>query len=224
MRLYTAPKVDPKELEQLLEEYTIIRSKECMLDPAFASGLSSANGHIYRDALREQILKELGMIEPKNIDKIDWYNVLTFTNKEDYAPQHNVLEKYNLNKINNEEAIGYNKLEERAANLEKNADIAHESVFDKMLASYFLNARGETKKANQMIEGLEKAFRPEAFEPGITDEMSLGGIYNRNTMDKDDFPELVPAHAPALLDLDIALNNHLHNGQSALSLTSRSIL
>ena len=38
--------------------------------------------------------------------------------------------KYNLGNLNNSEAIGYQNLEARAADLANNTDIAHESVFD----------------------------------------------------------------------------------------------
>lgn len=44
--------------------------------------------------------------------------------------------------VNNTDAIGYNKLKERFENVEKNREIAHESVFDKLIAEYFLTKRG----------------------------------------------------------------------------------
>lgn len=50
--------------------------------------------------------------------------------------------KYNLNEINNEQAIGYDKMEERFNDIENNENIAHATVFDKLLADYFLGKRG----------------------------------------------------------------------------------
>ena len=50
--------------------------------------------------------------------------------------------------INNEDAIGFNNLEERAANIDKNNSIAHKTAFDKMLADFFLQKRGDYKKGN----------------------------------------------------------------------------
>ena len=50
--------------------------------------------------------------------------------------------KYNLNDLNNLEAIGYDNLEERAANPDKNRDIAHKDLTEKLLAEYFLQKRG----------------------------------------------------------------------------------
>lgn len=44
--------------------------------------------------------------------------------------------------VNNTDAIGYNNLEARFADIENNRELAHESVFDKLLADYFLQKRG----------------------------------------------------------------------------------
>lgn len=65
---------------------------------------------------------------------------------------------YNLENINNEKAIGYNNLEARAADLENNTDLAHETVFDKMLAEFYMKNRGEYKQGNKMKADLEKHF------------------------------------------------------------------
>lgn len=50
--------------------------------------------------------------------------------------------KYNLEKVNNTEAIGFDKLQERFNNIENNKEIAHDNVFDQLLADYFLKKRG----------------------------------------------------------------------------------
>lgn len=52
---------------------------------------------------------------------------------------------YNLDHLNNENAIGYNNLEARAADIENNTNLAHETVFDKMLAEFYMKNRGEYK-------------------------------------------------------------------------------
>lgn len=44
---------------------------------------------------------------------------------QDKILPYDVESKHNLNNLNNETAIGYNNLEERAANIERNNDIAH---------------------------------------------------------------------------------------------------
>ena len=47
-----------------------------------------------------------------------------------------------MSDLNNLNAIGYDKLLERAAIPEKNRDIAHSELLDKLLAEYFLQKRG----------------------------------------------------------------------------------
>lgn len=75
--------------------------------------------------------------------------------------------KYNMTEVNNTEAIGYNNLEERFANIEKNRDLAHDSVFDKLLADYFLQKRGQYVKSKELIEDLNKYFvKSKGFEEG----------------------------------------------------------
>jgi hypothetical protein len=49
-------------------------------------------------------------------------------------------------------------LEDRASNLESNQEIAHETVFDKMLADYFLQKRGDYKNSNKLITDLEEVL------------------------------------------------------------------
>jgi hypothetical protein len=47
--------------------------------------------------------------------------------------------------LDNLEALGLNNLEQRAADVENNRNIAHDSAFDKMLADYFLQERAHIK-------------------------------------------------------------------------------
>jgi len=83
--------------------------------------------------LRENIFDELKLVESAKVEEFDWHR-----NMAEPARLVDAESKYNLNHLNNEEAIGYRNLEERAANLEDNKNIAHDTVFDKMLADYFL--------------------------------------------------------------------------------------
>ena len=72
--------------------------------------------------------------------------------------------------INNTDAIGYDKLKERFNNTENNQDIAHDNVFDKLLADYFLSKRGQYVKANQLLEDLNKQFKGDVgFHEAQTD-------------------------------------------------------
>lgn len=95
-------------------------------------------------------MDELKLAESAKIEEFDWAK-----NAGHSSRLLDVESKYNLNHLNNEKAIGYRNLEERAANLEDNQNIAHETVFDKMLADYFLQKRGDYKSSNQLLTDLE---------------------------------------------------------------------
>ena len=121
-----------------------------MLKTDFAQEVKGKNGDLLMKLLRESILEELKLgghsatlsdvpyeSRPgsREIDAAKWVRL---------DPEG----KYNLDHLNNENAIGYNKLEERARNPEDNHDIAHESVFDKLVAKYFLEKRSDYKDSN----------------------------------------------------------------------------
>jgi hypothetical protein len=65
-----------------------------------------------------------------------------------------IMGRYNTIGVNNTEAIGYDNLVDRLEmqNEDVNRDLAHESVFDKFLADYFLEKRGEYNKSKELIE------------------------------------------------------------------------
>ena len=56
--------------------------------------------------------------------------------------------------------MGYDKLMERASagTADENFDLAHETVFDKLLADYFLSKRGEYKESNTLLKDLATVF------------------------------------------------------------------
>ena len=148
------------------------------------------------------------------------------------AIRYDPASRYSLHHLNNEEAIGYQNLEERAANIENNNDLAHESVFDKMMADFFLKSRGDYKKGNKLMGELEELFRQnlqgladgpassagkELEAKGAGADGTLGELYQRQSGMKDDYLALPGYHFPALMDLDIAVNRQLHQGKGGLS-------
>jgi len=163
---YTRDDLDQKKVQNLIQGYTEARMKECQLNPDFAQGLQSPNGTIYLKVLRESIANELKLAESTTLDEFSW------TRTAD-APDSSLLQydtewKYSLNHLNNEEAIGYRNLEARASDIGNNRDIAHETVFDKMLADYFLQKRGDTKNSNKLIGELEAIFDQDLTTPDGT--------------------------------------------------------
>jgi hypothetical protein len=61
-----------------------------------------------------------------------------------------------MQSVNNTNAIGYDKLLERGLSetAAENFNAAHESVFDKLLADYYLGKRGEYKESNKLLQEL----------------------------------------------------------------------
>lgn len=146
LKEYTEEKFDQDRVEHLIQEYTQARLKDCMLKPDFATALRSPNANIYLKMLKENVMNELKLNESASIAEFEWGRlpVEGLQNVLKYDPES----RYNLNHLNNEQAIGYQNLENRAADIANNKDLAHETVFDKLLADYFLQKRGDYKKSN----------------------------------------------------------------------------
>lgn len=227
---YTEEDLDQKKVEDLVQEYTNARVKALMLKPKFAKALKSANGHIYMKVLRERVLEELNFTEGVQAEEFEW------SKTEDArlgdcsdGKDYDIASLYNLNDLINEDAIGFNKLEARAANIEKNNEVAHESVFDKMLAEFFLHKRGDIKKGNKLISQLEEtlgAVKSEQKGGSLSGEQgdhTLGYQYHAAAVGKDDAPRLEHYKITELMHLDVALNHHLHDKKSALSVALKGL-
>jgi hypothetical protein len=139
-----------------------------MLKQDFAVALRSPNAHIYLEMLRESVMADLKLTEPATVDEFAWapLSKAMGTLAPAQALTYDAESKYNLHHLNNEEAIGYDNLEARAADLTQNRNLAHESVFDKMLADFFLSKRGEYKKSNALHKDLEELFRLDGDSKG----------------------------------------------------------
>ena len=172
LKEYTQPRLHQTRIEQLIGDYMNIRLKECMVRPAFAKGLKSAHASVYMRILRENIIDELKLAESPKKDEFT-FDKSVFGSFE--KNMHYELESmYNLNELNNEQAIGYHNLEARAADVANNRDLAHESVFDKMMADYFLDKRGEYKKGNKLLKDLEEVFKVQYADPELRQGQTLG--------------------------------------------------
>jgi len=97
--------------------------------------------------------------------------------------------------------MGYDNLTKRttAASATENFEAAHESVFDKLLADYFLGKRGEYKESNKLMKELAEVF-------GSTDHTSAAAALDYKKMqldvDKVDDPCMEPENFRALIELD----------------------
>lgn len=156
LKEYTRSSLIPTNIDGLIKEYMNIRLKECMVRPAFARGLKSAHANVYMRILRENIIDELKLTDSAKKDDFVYEKSLYSIMQENM--NYNLESQYNLDDLNNEQAIGYQNLEARAADTANNQSLAHESTFDKMMAEYFLDKRGEYKKGNKLLQDLEKVF------------------------------------------------------------------
>ncbi len=67
---------------------------------------------------------------------------------------------YILQNLNSQDVLGYDNLINRAKaeSAQENFDLTHETVFEKLLADYFLGKRGEYKESNALLKDLSLIF------------------------------------------------------------------
>jgi hypothetical protein len=93
--------------------------------------MKSPHAHIYLKTLRQRVLEELRMDDNTELGEFKWTSL---PDVEDNTQNFDIEARYNTAHLSNENRIGYNNLEELATD----DKIAHENVFDKMLAQFFL--------------------------------------------------------------------------------------
>ncbi len=126
-----------KKINETIEAYFNLRLNGMMLNKAWADAVNKDYGHLYLKVLREKVVEELGLGESPLGHNLSYENVMDeFRNTQYY----DIENKYNLDHLNNENAIGFDNLlaRARASSAEELHKSAHESVFDKLLADYFL--------------------------------------------------------------------------------------
>jgi len=148
--------METSQFEEPVEMYMKLRMKECMLKQGFQDKIKGQHGHIYLKALREMVLEEL------NLDKeAHLHDVSMMEHTQEW--KFDVESPQNLLNLNNTDAIGYENLLARSkgTTAQENRDAAHETVFDKMQAEYFLNKRGQFSRSNELYKDLMKIFDDE---------------------------------------------------------------
>lgn len=203
-----------------------------MVNPEFAAEVKSGKSDTYMKMLRENIMDELKLTQSGRDDDFHYSNDPESAAHRGGHMEYDPSNVYNMHDVNNENAIGYNNLYERAGNIEKNHELAHESVFDQVLADYFLKKRGDIKQSSKLLNDLTELFNKEGHsdnpmmgpEDMADGEKSLGEQYLRSTYDKLDRPELLPYNLPALMDLDLAVNRRLNDNKAGLSGEMRELV
>lgn len=147
MAAYSHYEFDQDKVQSLIQRYTDLRLRDSLLSDSFSSRIRSNNGHIYLKMLRENIAEELKLTEGSQVSDLAFDKI-----KLDENLRIDANGKYSLQHLNNTEAMGYDNLEQRAAQPELNRDLAHPTVFDKMIADYFLQKRGQYVATNELID------------------------------------------------------------------------
>lgn len=125
------------KINSTIEAYFNIRLNGVMLNKAWADAMKKDYAHLYLKVLREQVVEELGLVQSPLGHELSYENVMDEFRNTQYYDFEN---KYNLDHLNNENAIGFDNLVARARTntAEELHKTAHETVFDKLLADYFL--------------------------------------------------------------------------------------
>lgn len=136
--------------------------------------------------------------------------------------QYDVDAAYNLQGINNADALGYDNLLERgqASSPDENSNLAQSSALDKLMADYFLAKRGEYAETNSMLQGLTEIFQ----DPNAQHETSsLDLVRLRQNIGKEEEPRILPTDFRNLMDLDTATSRAINRGKNGLSDSLKSI-
>ena len=129
-----------------------------MLNATFASKVrDSENGHLYLKVLREKVLDELKLTQEPELED---FSFKAMYEKSKDMIQYDVEAAYNMQDVSNTQAIGFDNLAKKAGATDdsRSFESAHESVFDKMLADYYLSQRGEYAEANKLMKQLTEVF------------------------------------------------------------------
>ena len=211
------------------------------------------NGHIYMKVLRESIMNELSLAKPT--EAID----LAYKAKQkriDEVNNHFEFEgTYNDRRVNNTNELGFDNYEQRLQKTkeshplgdllkseeekekdeerrEQTRDLAHDTIFDKLLADYFLNKRGQFKKSNELLNSLSDHYNQTGFPEGHPDKINdpdqkdinsspfnmeanssskpaLAFQLLKQRIGKVDKPHIDPTDFVAMMELDIALQRSL---------------
>jgi hypothetical protein len=134
--------------------------------------------------LKENVVDELNITSPALM-----YDLTTSAQNDSSKTirMHDVDAAYNLQSLNNTDAIGYKNLLERsqASSPQENANLAQDSALDKLMADYFLGKRAEYQESNKMFKGLTEIFQDKK-NPRETRSLDLKRL--KQQIDKEDEP------------------------------------
>ncbi len=131
-----------------------------------------------------------------------------------------------MQSVNNTNAIGYDNLIKRAQSetAADNFNAAHESVFDKLLADYYLDKRGEYKESNKLLQELSKIFEdPTAKRYGTSALSHLEQTKLKQNIDKGDHPLIRTESFREMIKLDVVTSQAMQKNKNGLSESLRAL-
>lgn len=156
---YTSTDVGDDEIEAFVRDYSDIRFNSLRLNTKFMEAVRGPHATYYLRILREQIADELELSkEATQFKELEWEKF-----QVDNFMEYDAESIYNLQHLSNTEAVGLNNLEQRALSPEKNRELAHETMFDKLLAEYFLQKRQQIVNVNDLIDKLGQKLGQDTF-------------------------------------------------------------
>lgn len=114
LNLYTRKEHGDDEVGELVSQYTELRFQGLRLNPKFVDGIRGPHATYYLRMLREQIAEELELSqEVESPKELEWEKFY-----EQKIMEYDAESAYNLLHLSNTDAVGVDKLEERAANID----------------------------------------------------------------------------------------------------------
>ena len=102
--------------------------------------------------------------------------------------------------------------------------MAQETVFDKLLADYFLGKRGEYKESNDLLKNLSEIFEhPKLSNSKFSAMENLGLAKLSQEVEKTADGLIAPENFRNLIELDVAASRAIQQNKNGLSTSSRQI-
>ena len=110
--------------------------------------------------------------------------------------------------MNNTQAIGYDNLDHRSGvqNDSSTYQKAHENVFDKLLADYYLSQRGEYAESNKLMRQLTDVFESKMSKKDRWDQVTPKNIHlhkMEQDIGKTELPHFSSTAAKKIFELDV---------------------
>lgn len=160
----------------------------------------------------------MNLDQPAQLEDLEYGNI---TDPLKMVDTYNPENKYNMRDLNNEYAIGFNNLEARAekTSAQHNYETAHESVFDQLLADYWLTKRGEYKESNKLMKDLTDIFRNDRADRDtkMTPFDHLQQVEMEANVNKQEQPHIRSDTFRDMIKLDVTTARALSNDKNGMS-------